>query len=109
MTLTAKLSIKKLDMFPIMLPDDLLGQVILLSLDDSEHVTATLVPKADGKHVKATHVSIATQHNLDVNECFEKYQFPAIGCNCYANHIDLSKQEILEEEIVEEEIGEQFF
>jgi len=78
-------------MFTIMLPDDLLGQAILLSQHDDEHV-------------RATHVPTSIQHNLDVNGCFENYQIPTIGCNCHANHIDLSKQEVLEEEI-----GEQFW
>jgi len=91
MTLTAKLSIEKLAVFPCMLPDDLLGQAILLSLNDGMYVRATFVPTP-------------IQHNLDGKGCSEEYSLLTTGCNCHANHIDLSKQEILEEEI-----GEQFF
>ena len=91
MTLTAQLSIEKLVVFPSMLLDDLLGQANLLLLNDGIHVRAIFVPKL-------------IQHNLDFQGCFERSQFLDIGYNCYANHIDLSKQEILEEEI-----GEQFF
>jgi len=90
-TLTAELSTEKLNMFPIILPDDLLGQAILLSLHDDEYVTAIPIP-------------MSIQHNLDINKCSEEYSFLTIGCNYYANYIDLSKQEILEEDI-----GEQFF
>jgi len=87
-TVTAKLLIPELDISPIMLLDDLLGQAILLSLDDGEHVRAIPIPTS-------------IQHNLDINGCSKEYLFLAIGCHCYANHIDLSKQEILEEEIRE--------
>jgi len=70
MTLTAKLSIEKLALFPSMLPDDLLGQAILLSLNDGIHVRAKLNPTP-------------IQHNPDVKGCSERSYFPTIGYNYY--------------------------
>jgi len=75
MTLAAKLSTDDLDVFPSILPDGLLGQAILLSLNDGMHVRATFVP-------------IPIQHNMDFQGCSQRSQFSAIDCHCYANHID---------------------
>jgi len=84
--------------FPIIIPDDLLGQAILLSLDKGEHIRATLVPRS-------------IKYNLNVTGCFEECDSFIIGCIHHANKIDtcmdylyFSKQEILEKET-----GEHFF
>jgi len=60
-------------MFPIIVPDDLLGQATLPSLDKGEHISATIIPKS-------------IKHNLNYSEGFEEHHLSVTG-NHHADKI----------------------